>query len=72
MDTDRDAVVTGTAGLTPEQARWVDAEVTHELVQAWNLARCRPPLSPEEVTKIVGSIARKELQRREARSGISS
>ena len=52
--------------------RWVDAEVTHELVQAWNEVRCRPPLSPEEVTKIVGSIARKELQRREARGGISS
>ena len=52
--------------------RWVDAEVTHELVQAWNEVRCRPPLSPEEVTKIVGSIARKELQRREARVGISS
>ena len=45
--------------------RWVDAEVTHELLQAWNEARCRPPLTPEEVTKIVGSIARKELQRRE-------
>ena len=51
--------------------RWVDAEVTHELVQGWNLARCRPPLSPEEVTKIVGSIARKELQRREARGVIT-
>lgn len=51
--------------------RWVDAEVAHELVQAWNVTRCRPPLSPEEVTKIVGSIARKELQRREARGGIT-
>ncbi|MCJ2014979.1 bifunctional DNA primase/polymerase [Methylobacterium sp. J-076] len=52
--------------------RWVDAEVTHELVQAWNIARCRPPLSPEEVTKIVGSIARKELQRREGRGVIAT
>ncbi|MGW8788834.1 primase C-terminal domain-containing protein, partial [Heyndrickxia sporothermodurans] len=51
--------------------RWVDAEVTHELVQAWNVARCRPPLSPEEVTKIVGSIARKELQRRVGRGVIA-
>lgn len=24
--------------------RYVDAEVAHELVQSWNLARCRPPL----------------------------
>ena len=51
--------------------RWVDAQVVHELVQAWNSARCQPPLSPEEVTKIVGSIARKELQRREGRGVIA-
>ncbi|TXN67886.1 bifunctional DNA primase/polymerase [Methylobacterium sp. WL6] len=49
--------------------RYVDPAVAHELVQAWNLARCRPPLKPEEVTKTVGSIARRELKRREARSG---
>ena len=51
--------------------RYVDAEVTHELVQSWNLTRCQPPLTPEEVTKIVGSIARKELKRREARNGVA-
>jgi hypothetical protein len=49
--------------------RYVDPEVAHELVQAWNELRCRPPLTPEEVTKTVGSIARKELQRREAQHG---
>ena len=51
--------------------RYVDAEVAHELVQAWNSTRCQPPLQPEEVTKIVGSIARKELRRREARNAIT-
>ncbi|MCJ2044406.1 bifunctional DNA primase/polymerase [Methylobacterium sp. J-078] len=49
--------------------RFVDPEVAHELVQAWNATRCSPPLRPEEVTKTVGSIARKELKRREARNG---
>lgn len=48
---------------------YVDPEVTHELVQAWNMARCSPPMKPEEVTKTVGSIARAELRRREARNG---
>ncbi|MCJ2084316.1 bifunctional DNA primase/polymerase [Methylobacterium sp. J-090] len=52
--------------------RYVDPGVAHELVQAWNLARCLPPLSPEEVTKTVGSIARKELRRREAQHGSRS
>lgn len=50
--------------------RFVDPEMVHELVQAWNLARCAPPLQPEEVTKAVASIARKELKRREARDGV--
>jgi hypothetical protein len=51
--------------------RYVDPEVTHQLVQAWNAARCRPPLSDEEVTKAVNSIARRELRRREAGLGQS-
>jgi hypothetical protein len=49
--------------------RNIDAGVAHELMQAWNAARCEPPLEPEEVTKTVASIARKELRRREARDG---
>lgn len=51
--------------------RYIDAEVAHELVQAWNLARCRPPLKPEEVTKTVASVARREMKRREAQHGIA-
>ena len=66
----RNTAVSRLSGLL--MRRWVAPVVTHELVQAWNVARCRPPLSPEEVTKIVGSIARKELQRREARGVITS
>ena len=50
--------------------RYVDPEVTHELLQAWNMARCSPPMKPEEVTKTFASIAKKELRRREARNGI--
>lgn len=52
--------------------KYVDAEVAHDLMQVWNLARCRPPLKTEEVTKIVGSVARNELRRRRSRSVISS
>ena len=51
--------------------RYVDPEVAHQLVQAWNAARCRPPLSDEEVTRTVNSIARRELRRREASLGQS-
>jgi bifunctional DNA primase/polymerase-like protein/primase-like protein len=50
--------------------RFVDPEIVHELVQAWNLARCTPPLQSVEVTKAVASIARKELKRREVRDGV--
>jgi hypothetical protein len=49
--------------------RYVDPVVAYELVQAWNEMRCRPPLTPDEVTRIVGSIARKELRRRESKYG---
>lgn len=49
--------------------RYVDPVVALELVQAWNATRCQPPLKPEEVTKAVASIARKEQQRREVRHG---
>lgn len=48
---------------------YVDPRVAHELLQAWNAARCDPPLDPAEVTRTVASIARKELRRREARDG---
>ena len=50
--------------------RYVDPIVTHEFMQLLNGSRFRPPLEEEEVTKIVASVARKELRRREARDGI--
>jgi hypothetical protein len=64
----RNDAVTRLAGLLLR--RHVDALVAHELVQAWNLARCAPPLSPDEVARSFASIARRELKRREARDGV--
>lgn len=63
----RDVAVTRLTGHL--MRRYVDPGVVHELVQAWNEARCQPPLSAAQVTKVVGSIARKELRRREAQHG---
>jgi hypothetical protein len=45
--------------------RYVDPQVSLELVRAWNAVRCRPPLADGEVTSIVNSIAGKELKRRQ-------
>jgi hypothetical protein len=42
----------------------IDAVVTLEILTAWNLARCRPPLDADEVASIVDSIAARELKRR--------
>ena len=36
----------------------VDAQVTLELLLAWNRTRCRPPLSDEEVASVVSSITK--------------
>jgi len=44
--------------------RGVDARVVLELLLSWNRVRCRPPLSDDEVARIVESIAR--LHEREA------
>jgi Bifunctional DNA primase/polymerase, N-terminal/Primase C terminal 1 (PriCT-1) len=49
--------------------RYVDPIIVHELLQAWNEIRCVPPMPPRQVTKIVNSIAGKELRRREAANG---
>jgi hypothetical protein len=46
--------------------RYVDPVVVLEMIRAWNLARCRPSLDDDEVVKIVGSIAARELKRRSA------
>jgi hypothetical protein len=37
-----------------------------EIARCWNAARCRPPLADEEVVRVVNSICRRELARREA------
>lgn len=46
--------------------RYVDPRLALDLVAAFNEARCRPPLAPAEVLKIVESIAGRELRRRRA------
>lgn len=45
--------------------RYVDPYVVLDLIRAWNLAACTPPLPDEEVTITVNSIARREARRRE-------
>jgi hypothetical protein len=44
--------------------RYIDPEVTLELLQVWNAVRCRPPLDDREVEAIVDRIAGCELKRR--------
>jgi hypothetical protein len=44
--------------------RYVDPFVTLQLMKSWNATHCRPPLPPEDVEVIVGSIAGRELRRR--------
>jgi hypothetical protein len=44
--------------------RYVDPFVTLQLLQSWNMTHCRPPLPLEDVTRIVDSIAGRELKRR--------
>jgi hypothetical protein len=46
--------------------RYVDPIVVCEIVQAWNIARCTPPLHPAEVSTIINSICGRELARRQA------
>jgi primase-like protein len=43
-----------------------DRVVLCDLVLCWNLARCSPPLSDDEVISIAKSIARCEAKKREA------
>jgi hypothetical protein len=44
--------------------RYVDPNVTLQLVQSFNQTHCRPPLGPEDVQKLVNSIAGREIKRR--------
>jgi hypothetical protein len=41
----------------------VDARVAYELLAAWDERRNRPPLGPDEVDRVVASIARREAAR---------
>jgi hypothetical protein len=61
----RDMAVARLSGLL--MRRYVEPRVVLELLLGWNAMRCNPPLSREEVVKIVDSIAGKELRRRSAR-----
>jgi hypothetical protein len=49
--------------------RYVDPVVTLEMMTVWNAARCKPPLSDDEVQIIVNSIAGREIKRRDAGRG---
>jgi Bifunctional DNA primase/polymerase, N-terminal/Primase C terminal 1 (PriCT-1) len=44
--------------------RRLDPMIAVELIQLWNASHCRPPLSCEEVIRIVDSIAGRELRQR--------
>jgi hypothetical protein len=44
--------------------RYIDPFVTQQLVMSWNVTHCRPPLPPEDIERIVNSIAGRELRRR--------
>jgi hypothetical protein len=58
----RNTTIAKLAGLLLR--RFVDPIVTLELLQAWNMVRCSPPLSPEDIERVVDSIAGRELRRR--------
>lgn len=49
--------------------RYVDPYAALYLLQAWNEARCRPPLAADEVARTVESVAKMELRRRTAGAG---
>lgn len=49
--------------------RRIDPFVALELLQSWNATRCAPPLPERDIERIVGSIAGKELQRRQVNGG---
>jgi Bifunctional DNA primase/polymerase, N-terminal/Primase C terminal 1 (PriCT-1) len=43
--------------------KFVDPFVVLGLLQCWNATRCRPPLSEQDIERVVNSIAGKELRR---------
>ncbi len=60
----RNSSVTSLAGHMLR--RHLDPIVVLEMLQIWNAARCAPPLPPEDIERIVGSICKRELGRRRA------
>jgi hypothetical protein len=48
---------------------YVDPLVVLQLLLCWNAQRCRPPLLERDIERIVESVGRKELQRREGNNG---
>jgi hypothetical protein len=67
LEGQRDSTVTRLAGHLLR--RRIDPFVTLELLQTWNATRCTPPLPEIDVERIVGSIAGKELRRRQGDGG---
>jgi hypothetical protein len=58
----RDVSATRLAGYLLR--RYLDPGVVRELVGCWNELRCRPPLPPEDIDRIVNSIAGREQGKR--------
>ena len=48
---------------------YIDPFVALEILQLWNAAHCRPPLPADDVNRIVGSIAGREINRRLGHGG---
>ena len=63
----RNATATRLAGHL--LAGYASPDVVHELLQGWNLGRCKPPLPATEITRIVCSIAEAELRKRSGADG---
>jgi hypothetical protein len=45
---------------------YVDPVVVYELLLCWNAQRCLPPLPVQDIERVVMSIGKKEMQRRES------
>jgi hypothetical protein len=58
----RDCTIAKLAGLLLR--RFIDPIVTLELLRSWNATHCSPPLPPQDIERIVDSIAGRELRRR--------
>lgn len=63
----RDNAVTRLCGYLLR--RHVDPIVALEMLQLWNASHCRPPLPDDDIERIVGSIAGREIKRRLGRGG---